>query len=207
MGCCQSSTTREEEIAPKRIVAGERSTQALRSREDLDVCDIQGEPGAPHTEDIGEVTGEEGEEKRVVLEDVLERISTEGWKYFIVDTAAMHNNIVDEGDDEEGDWSTNFDSRALPADGLPPRDPALFGDKLNSQSPSAALSMLTACRPAPSKFLKMVELSHQLHGSLSSFVLLPVRSVEGSEISIYSEVNLDLSDDHSHASPTDRTYQ
>ena len=118
----------------------------------------------------------------------------------------MHSNIVEEGDDEEGDWTTNFDNRAVPADGLPERDASLFGNKINTQSSSAALSLLTSCRPAPSKFLRMVELSHQLHGSLSSFVLLPVRNVEGSEISIYSEVNLDLSEETVHASPSERTY-
>ena len=65
MGCCQSASQGEEELPPKRVVAGERSSQALRSREDLEICgDIQ-EAGMINTDDTREIIREEDEEKRV----------------------------------------------------------------------------------------------------------------------------------------------
>eukprot|EP01064_Diplonema_japonicum_P032240 TRINITY_DN6001_c0_g1_i1.p1 TRINITY_DN6001_c0_g1~~TRINITY_DN6001_c0_g1_i1.p1 ORF type:complete len:200 (+),score=56.68 TRINITY_DN6001_c0_g1_i1:122-721(+) len=186
MGCCQSGNAPEEEVPAKRTVPSERQG---KGSEDLTIGLIQAEgEGVPGAEEDEEEAVKEATEKYVV-NDELDTIVANGWKYFVIDST---NNFPgeDELEEEGDDWTHAHNPKLVPPQGLPCPASKILGT-VKALPEQQALAHLAACAPIPDYSNVMIEYSNQVSSTLASMALLPHIDESGAEVGIVANVTID----------------
>eukprot|EP00659_Diplonema_papillatum_P009280 gene9280-14379_t len=134
--------------------------------------------------------------QQLTVDDALDKIVAAGWKYFIVDASSNYMALPADEDmeEEDTDWSINFNARLIPPQGLPEPSSSLFMGTPRAIEPSAALAVLRACPPAPRRTHRMIEISSQLVTALTgASTVHPVHSnADGVVMGVVATVDIDL---------------